>query len=120
MRFGISRRTVFLVFSTLWFCSLSYAFQNPTVDLKKVRIVSMDQRAVSLEGTLEIFNPNDLSSRFAGYTYQLEVEGQRLLTGTLDQPFSVPAQGTFPITIPATILLEDILALNKKTFLTGT
>jgi LEA14-like dessication related protein len=88
--------------------------QPPVVDLKKVRIVGMDQRAVSLEGTLEIFNPNDLSSRFSGYTYQVEVEGQRLMTGQSDQAFTIPAQGTFSITIPATILLEDLMILSNK------
>jgi LEA14-like dessication related protein len=89
-------------------------FQKPVVNLKKVRIIGIDQTAVFLEGTLAIFNPNDLSSRFSGYNYQVEVEGQRLLTGTSDQPFTIPAQGTFSITIPATILLADLLTLSNK------
>ncbi|MBA4393503.1 MAG: hypothetical protein C0407_08110 [Desulfobacca sp.] len=102
------------VFEFLWGCSSGQAIQTPEVNLKKVRIVGMDQMAVSLEGTLEIFNPNDRRSRFSGYTYQLEVEGQRLLTGQSDQPFIVPSRDTFSIIIPATILVEDLLNVSKK------
>jgi LEA14-like dessication related protein len=118
LRFSL-KKILFLIlfpfiFEVLWVCPLSQAFQTPVVNLKKVRIIGVDQTAITLEGILEIFNPNDLSSRFSGYTYQVEVEGQQLLTGQSDQPFTVPSQGTFSITIPATILFEDLLAVSKK------
>ena len=114
MRFGFSRYLVFLIFSVLWGCSSGFAFQNPTIELKKVQIIGMDQKTVSLEGTLEISNPNDLSSRFSGYQYGFDVEGRRLAAGESDRAFEVPAQGTFPIVVPATIQLEALQALSQK------
>ncbi len=103
-----------LIFEVLWGCSSGFAFQNPTVELKKVQIIGMDQKTFSLEGTLEISNPNDLSSRFSGYQYRFDVEGQRLASGESDRAFEVPAQGTFSITVPATIQLEALQDLSQK------
>jgi len=98
-------------------CFSDKAVQEPVVNLKKVRLLGLDKTKISLEGNLEIFNPQDLSSRFLGYNFQLDVEGQRLLVGTSNQPFSVPAKGTFSIAIPATILYADLLTLSKKELL---
>jgi LEA14-like dessication related protein len=114
MRFGISRYLVFLIFSALWGCPSVSAFQNPTVELKKIQITRMDQETFTLEGTLEVFNPNDMSSRFSGYQYQVDVEGQRLADGKSDRPFEVPAKGTFPLEVPATIRFEDLRTLSRK------
>jgi len=61
-----------------------------------------------------VFNPNDLSSRFSGYAFELELEGQRVLSGQSDQAFTVPAQEIFSVTIPVTILFKDLLALRRK------
>lgn len=86
--------------------------------MKTVQILGIDQSAVTLEGTLEIKNPNDQGTRFSGYQYQLEVEGQRLTTGESNRPFQIPALGTVTLTIPATVLLEDLSALLGKGILT--
>jgi len=90
------------------------AFNDPEVELKQVRIIGMDQSAVALEGTLEIKNPNDLAARFSGYDYQLDVEGQRLSFGRSGQPFQIPALGTVTMTVPATVLFDDLFAVGRK------
>ena len=82
--------------------------------MKTVHILGIDQSAVTLEGTLEIKNPNDQGTRFSGYQYQLDVEGQRLTTGESKRPFQIPALGAVTLTIPATVLLEDLMALGRK------
>ncbi|OGP49869.1 MAG: hypothetical protein A2Y79_02700 [Deltaproteobacteria bacterium RBG_13_43_22] len=86
--------------------------------LKKVRVVGMDQTTVTLEGTLEILNPNDRDRRFSGYRFQLDVEGQRLLTGESNRPFDIPALESASITVPAVIRFQDLLTLNRKGLLT--
>ncbi|MGA3083826.1 MAG: LEA type 2 family protein [Thermodesulfobacteriota bacterium] len=110
---------IFLSFivGVLWASSSGYAFKNPNIELKQVRIIGLDQSAVALEGVLEIFNPNDMGSRFSGYQYQLDVEGQRLMTGESDRSFEIPAQKTVSITIPAAVQLNDLLTLGKKNLL---
>lgn len=102
------------ILGALWGCTSVYAFQNPTVELKKIQITNIDEKVFSLEGTLEITNPNDMSSRFSGYQYRFDVEGQQLAFGESDRPFEVPAKGIFSLTVPATIRFEDLMALSKK------
>jgi LEA14-like dessication related protein len=104
----------FFILSALGACSSGESYKKPEVELKKVRITQIYSEAVALEGILEIYNPNDLSSRFSGYRYQLDLEGQRLLTGTSSQSFEIQAQNTFSITIPAHIRFQDFLTLSKK------
>lgn len=117
-RFPLRKIHLFIILSfiveVLWASSSGYAFKNPEIELKRVRILGMDQSAVALEGVLEIFNPNDMGSRFSGYQYQLDVEGQRLMTGESDRSFEIPANKTVSITFPATVQLNDLLALGDK------
>ncbi len=102
------------ILNAFWACSSGYGFKNPEIELKTVHILEIDQSSVTLEGTLEIKNPNDLGTKFSGYQYQLDVEGQRLSTGESKQPFQIPALSTVTLTIPATVLFEDLMALGKK------
>lgn len=98
----------------LWTCPSVYGFKNPEIELKTVHILEIDESSVTLEGTLELKNPNDMGTRFSGYQYQLEVDGQRLSTGESKQPFQIPALSTITLTIPATMLFEDLMALNRR------
>lgn len=102
------------ILNAFWVSSSSYGFKNPEIELKTVRILEIDQSSVSLEGTLEIKNPNDLGTKFSGYQYQLDVDGQRLSTGESKHPFQIPALSTITLTIPATMLFEDLMALGNK------
>jgi LEA14-like dessication related protein len=104
----------FFIISLFLIGTSSEGFENPEVDLKDVRIVGIDESAVDLEGILEIKNPNDLGARFAGYQYQLDVEGQHLSSEESHRPFQIPASGTVTLPIPARVLLDDLLALGKK------
>jgi LEA14-like dessication related protein len=102
------------ILTTFWVCSSGYGFKNPEIELKTVHILEIDQSSVTLEGTLEIKNPNDLGTKFSGYQYQLDVDGQRVSTGESKQPFQIPALSTITLTIPATLLFEDLMALEKR------
>jgi LEA14-like dessication related protein len=97
-------------------CS-KFTFQQPVVKSLAIRIKGLDRSALVLEGKLEVFNPNELSTRFSGYIFRLDLEGQRVLGGQSDQAFTVPAQETFSVIIPATILFKDLLALSRKELL---
>ncbi len=103
-----------IFFGVLWTCPSCYGFKNPEIELKRVLIVEMDRSSVTLEGTLEIKNPNDPGTKFSGYQYQLDVEGQRLSTGESKHPFQIPALSTVTLKIPATMLFEGLIALSKK------
>jgi LEA14-like dessication related protein len=118
LEFALRKIRFLIIFSfflgVLWTCPSVYGFKNPEIELKTVHIQGIDQSAITLEGTLEIKNPNDLGTKFSGYQYQLDVEGQRLSSGESQHPFQIPALGTITLTIPATILIEDLMSLGKK------
>lgn len=111
---GIRLPLIFFLLAVLWGCSSSQGVKDSKVELKKVRITRINPESIGLEGTLEIFNPNDTVLRFSGYDYQFSVEGQRLMVGESDQPFEIAAQNWTQITLPATIRFEDLKALAAK------
>jgi LEA14-like dessication related protein len=116
---------IFLVFNA---CTAEEAYQKPEITLKKVTVTTIYQNAVDLEATLDIFNPNDTAGRVLGYRYQLDLEGHKMATGEDQQPFTVPAQKSSRLLIPATIHYKDLNAFfpegllkqNLKYVLSGT
>ncbi len=95
-------------------CSTGNSLQDPRIEVDAVRITKVYQDSVYLEGTLRIYNPNDLAARVAGYRYRLEVEGRRLVGGESEKGFSIAPLTTFRLTIPGTIFFADLLVAGKK------
>jgi LEA14-like dessication related protein len=90
-------------------CSTGNSLQDPRIDVEAIRITNVYQDSLDLEGTLRIYNPNDLAAKAAGYRYRLDVEGRRLMGGESTQPFAIAPRGTFRLTIPGTIAFADLL-----------
>jgi LEA14-like dessication related protein len=90
-------------------CSPSY--KNPQVELTKVRVVQITSKSVVLEGTLDLYNPNDQTLRFSGYEYTLLVETRKVVTGESKEPLEIAGLKHSIIILPATIGLEDLSAL---------
>jgi LEA14-like dessication related protein len=99
-------------------CACSPSYKNPQVELRKVRIIQLTAEAVVLEGTLDLYNPNDLALRFSGYAYALQVRGRKLVTGESKDPFEVGGRKHSIITLPAFIRFEDLSALLDRDLLT--
>jgi LEA14-like dessication related protein len=104
----------FSVLLALLSCSTGNSLQDPRIEVDAVRITNFYQDSVDLEGTLRIYNPNDLAARVAGYRYRLEVEGRRLVGGESEKGFSIAPLTTFRLTIPGTIFFPDLLVAGKN------
>ncbi|HMK66584.1 MAG TPA: LEA type 2 family protein, partial [Thermodesulfobacteriota bacterium] len=91
--------------------SCSPSFNNPQVEITKVRVVKITSKAVVLEGTLDLYNPNDQSLQFSGYEYTLVVENRKLVTGESKEPMEIAGLKHSTIVLPATIRFEDLSAL---------
>jgi LEA14-like dessication related protein len=94
-----------------WGASCSPSYKSPQVELTKVRVVKITSKAVVLEGTLDLYNPNDQSLQFSGYAYTLLVENRKVVTGESKEPLEIAGLKHSLITLPATIRLEDLSAL---------
>ena len=95
-------------------CSSGQAFQDPQIELESLRVSRTYQEAFDLEGTLKVFNPNDISAKVSGYRYRLEVEGRRLMGGQSRQPFEIPPLKAFRVKVPGTVYYQDLLAAGNR------
>ena len=95
-------------------CSTGNSLQDPRIEVDAVRVIHVYQDSIDLEGTLRIYNPNDLAAKVAGYRYRLDVEGRRLVSGESEKGFSIAPRATFRLTVPGTIFLGDLLAAGEK------
>jgi len=95
-------------------CSSGKSFQDPRIELESLRISRTYQNAFDLEGTLKVFNPNDVSAKVSGYRYRLEVEGRRLMGGESHLPFEIPPLKAFRVNVPGTVYYQDLLAAGDR------
>ncbi len=120
MRRPVFRPTRILVIplvSTIFFllaCSSGKSFQDPRVELESLRVSRTYQDAFDLEGTLKVFNPNDVGAKVSGYRYRLEVEGRRLMGGESRLPFEIPPLKAFRLQVPGTVYYQDLLAATDR------
>jgi LEA14-like dessication related protein len=101
---------IFLLLS----CSSGKSFQDPQIELEKLMVSRTYQNAFDLEGTLRVFNPNDVSAKVSGYRYRLEVEGRRLMGGESNLPFEIPPLKAFRVKVPGTVYYQDLLAAGDR------
>lgn len=95
-------------------CGSGKSFQDPQIEIEKLRVTRTYQDAFDLEGTLSIFNPNDIGAKVSGYRYRLEVEGRRLMAGESLQPFEIPPGKTFRVKVPGTVYYRDLQAVGNR------
>jgi LEA14-like dessication related protein len=120
MRRPVFRPTRILVIplvSTIFFllaCSSGKSFQDPRIELENLRVSRTYQDAFDLEGTLKVFNPNDVGAKVSGYRYRLEVEGRRLMGGESRLPFEIPPLKAFRVQVPGTVYYQDLLAAGDR------
>ena len=120
MRRPVFRPTEFLVIplvsAILFFlsCSSGQSFQDPRIELESLRVSRTYQDAFELEGTLKIFNPNDVGAKVSGYRYRLEVEGRRLMGGESRLPFEIPPLKAFRVKVPGMVYYQDLQAAGDR------
>jgi LEA14-like dessication related protein len=100
----------------LLFCSSGWTFQDPRIELENLRVSRTCEDGFDLEGTLKVFNPNDVGAKVSGYRYRLEVEGRRLMGGESRLPFEIPPLKAFRVKVPGTVYYQDLLAARDRAF----
>lgn len=83
-------------------------FAEPEYMLSEVRFVDIDMERMRLEVDLEVTNPNYLALEFDNVNYQLQVDGARVLSGSLKDTLKVPAKGSVTVTIPLELELGKL------------
>ena len=83
-------------------------FAEPEYSLSAVRFIDIDMERMRLEVDLEVTNPNYLSLEFQNVNYELNVDGAKVVSGSLKDALYVPARSTFNVTIPLELELANL------------
>lgn len=89
---------------------LSGAFEHPRLHLESVEVEAVDLEGATAVARYRVENPNGFSVPVARLSYQLDVEGQRVVAGALPGGLRLPARGAAPLVIPVRVRYGDVPA----------
>src|SRR5689334_7842662 len=94
-------------------CSLlsqvaSSAFQRPTVAFKEARLPHIDFQGAELDLVFDVTNPNSIGLDLSRASYELQVEGHKVASGSPPNGLKIPGGATSAVTFPAKIQWNEI------------
>ena len=89
---------------------LTTRFEKPTFTYKGLELVDASQNYVFVNFLFSAHNPNEAGLKNVTCTYELFVEGKKILTGN-DIPLALPPKGDTEIKVPATIAYTDLFSV---------
>jgi LEA14-like dessication related protein len=87
---------------------ISGAFERPRLQLETVGVEAVDLEGVTAVAHYRVENPNGFGLTVARLSYQLDVEGQRVVAGSLPGGLRLPARGAAPLVIPVRVRYADV------------
>jgi len=89
---------------------LTTQFEKPTFTYKGLELVDASQNYVFVNFLFSAHNPNEAGLKNVTCTYELFVEGKKILTGN-DIPLALPPKGDTEIKVPATIAYTALFSV---------
>ena len=112
-RIGMIKKTrlilacLLLIFIAAGCETLKTFIKPPAVQFDNVVLKSASLFQGTLEFTFNVTNPNPVGLKLDGMTYQLVVEGKKMLEGNQIQGLALPALGTAKAIVPLTVNYMD-------------
>jgi len=102
-------------------CSLlrqagSAAFERPTLSFKEARLPQIDFKGAELDLVFLVTNPNPVGLDLTRASYDLEVEGHKVASGTPKNGLKIPGGGTTEVTFPARLTWNEIAPALEAVF----
>ncbi len=100
---------------------LTTRIENPTFTYKGFELVDVSESRTNVNFKFLAYNPNEAGIKNVICSYELFVEGKKLLTG-IDIPLNLAPKGETEIKVPATIAYKDlvpVLAQVMRMIMTG-
>lgn len=76
-------------------------FEDPDVSVTSVKVLPGNELAPTFEIKLHVINPNTIPLSLKGVSYNVSLEGHKILTGVSNQIPEIPAYGEGDITLKA-------------------
>jgi LEA14-like dessication related protein len=109
-RYGV----VFLAILALAACAGFNPIEKPKVSITSIKMAPVIGFQQKLLVGLQLDNPNGFAINLAQLRYTLELQGQSLAGGSLNEAVSLPANGQTQIVVPVAVnLLSGIGVLSK-------
>jgi len=114
-------RKLSLLLPLLLGCSLlrqagSSAFERPTLSFKEARLPEIDFKGAELDLVFLVTNPNPIGLDLTRASYNLEVEGHKVASGTPRNGLKIPGGGTTEVTFPAKLQWNEIAPAIEAVF----
>lgn len=87
-----------------------FSFEQPTAELRTIRVLSVDATGGQLELVVDIYNPNDYRLRASRLDARLDVEGTRLAEAEVDENIVIEPVGYTAIELPTRFTWEGVAA----------
>ncbi len=87
------------------------AVQRPRLELRSVSLKDIDLSGATVQFEYRLDNPNGFGLDLARAAYALEVEGRRVVDGSLPGGLRIPASGSAPLEIPVHFKFADVPGL---------
>jgi LEA14-like dessication related protein len=111
--YSIIRLVILVLFLTLSGCTfiklMTTQFEKPVFTYKGFELVDASQKRIMVNFLFSAHNPNEAGLKNVTCTYELFVEGKKILTGN-DIPLALSPKGDTEIKVPATIAYTDLFS----------
>src|SRR6266404_952473 len=102
-------------------CSLlqqagSSMFERPTLSFKEARLPHVDFRGAELDLVFLVTNPNSVGLDLTRASYDLEVEGHKVASGSPKNGLKIPGGATTEVTFPANVQWNEIAPALEALF----
>lgn len=82
--------------------------KNPEVTVMNVKVTDINLAEISLAVMMNIKNPNPVALHLNKVTYELNVAGENVTEGVLNEGLQVPASGQNDLTLPLKFKLNSV------------
>lgn len=82
--------------------------KKPSAKLDTVNVEKVDMKGAKLLFKVEVENPNDFPLKVDSVKYQIEIDGRKMSTESIDTPSEVAAKSKSIVQLPLTVQFADI------------
>jgi LEA14-like dessication related protein len=89
------------------------AIKEPTASVRSGTLRALTEDGVGLDFVVDIGNPNSFALPISAADYKLALGGVKVLSDSAKPAASIPANGSAAVTVPVTLMFDDLLKAER-------